>query len=697
MLPQKVEDSLITEILEEAPSASDDTREGVESATGQLEVLRALGDTLKSGNHSPPPPWIDNAAREYMEHTFLDLSRVCFPNIVLPGECKQTDMMASVVQCIGHMCQQRRTQPWLRFGLGLVATKDQLGLLRADAMGLEECIFKKNTGRGIIETVRLALGIMLATEPEQGVHPSVGFREKEIPSVVGSAVTTGSDLPESSRDEPPRKRSRTDAGSSVSIPRPAKYRYKEVNFITLDHQPRTFSRDPPLPAKGRTRYYVKYLLQDHGSLVGRCTRIWCVYREVLGADKSKLTTLHNIPATTPVYIGPYALKFYYADVRSEAYKHDILGVAVEKKVKHVLLPTQAWYTGRVLETLRGLKSGEVPKGLKKTDLKDREEIMMISPFKRTLAQFATAGEFYGALIGALKGIQSLEKAGIIHGDISMGNIVLNSEDYPASQPAVNYINVDGTLAAFVRRDFVDLGADGGLHDLDMAAFIPANVPIEPREPISKLREAVARPRSMPPPPAPLLPPNPERSSNLAFRTGTTPFMSIPVLTGGHNSVYDDMQSLFFVHYLSLFSFDTPAPNCYPEAPTTRIPPWPAKCNEWAVGQGMKMSHLGGSKKVFFQHERNPWSMTAKLKCLEFWKDKNTGRLDAGHYLVLKVFWDELWEYVGDDDARVRRWTATPSNVLENLENAVEYVMKTGDLDDHASRASLSSHRLNGDV
>ncbi|KAG6892360.1 hypothetical protein C0992_000786, partial [Termitomyces sp. T32_za158] len=118
--------------------------------------------------------------KDYGTAEFLDLSSVCFPNVLIAGEGNETDMKFASRQAMVYMCQQRRTQPWLRFCLGLMVTKDKMGLLRADATGVEECVFPKNIGRGVIESIRLSLGILLATDQELGQNPSFSLRSVTI-------------------------------------------------------------------------------------------------------------------------------------------------------------------------------------------------------------------------------------------------------------------------------------------------------------------------------------------------------------------------------------------------------------------------------------------------------------------------------------------------------------------------------------
>ncbi|KAG6871741.1 hypothetical protein C0992_010386, partial [Termitomyces sp. T32_za158] len=176
--------------------------------------------------------------------------------------------------------------------------------------------------------------------------------------------------------------------------------------------------------------------------------------------------------------GPYALKIYNADMFTEAYEQDILVKAMtvhqSKPLAGVLLPTHVWHLGDILFLVRGLTQDERPPNIPLHKMKNRQEIVTISAFKRTLSQFETVEEFYHVLIGVLQGIESLRAIKIMHRDISFGNIIINEEIYCESDKEFELIDVDGQDApvALIRRARVDIGVRGGLHDLDMAAYIP---------------------------------------------------------------------------------------------------------------------------------------------------------------------------------------------------------------------------------
>ncbi|KAG5636590.1 hypothetical protein DXG03_004707, partial [Asterophora parasitica] len=285
-----------------------DTGPQVDDIAGNEELLpelRKMLDTLTEGKAAPH--WVALALKEQHESCFLDTSRVCFPNVLIAGEGKQSDSKSALVQSTVYMRQARRTQPWRRFTLGLISTRDELGLLRADAVGIEECVFAKNIGRGVIETIRLALGIMLANDSQLGKHPAFELRDAITPLIPGDDVATGAkrQRPVDDAAETGAKKSRLDA-TTTSIskqvpPEPQQYRYREANFINLS----PLNLHAGTSAAPPSIFYVKHLIEDRGSLVGRSTRIWCVYQE---DPDENLRKEHCLPSSEPVYVGPYALK-----------------------------------------------------------------------------------------------------------------------------------------------------------------------------------------------------------------------------------------------------------------------------------------------------------------------------------------------------------------------------------------------------
>jgi hypothetical protein len=185
-----------------------------------------------------------------------------------------------------------------------------------------------------------------------------------------------------------------------------------VRFITLDGGDKIhYPKNSDIAC---IRYYVHYLVQDDGSLVGRCPRIFCVSREDEGTDDK-----------TARFVGPYALKIYYADHASECYRDDLIGEARREEVKNVLLPTwfvvvltiarvmltpfvgREWRYGDAL-SMRGFGSDVLLQYINGNVVvpnvaSNREEVFAQSDLKRVLVQCSGRREFAKAFIDYTKG------------------------------------------------------------------------------------------------------------------------------------------------------------------------------------------------------------------------------------------------------------------------------------------------------
>ncbi|KAG6894398.1 hypothetical protein C0992_006273 [Termitomyces sp. T32_za158] len=342
-----------------------DEHKNISSDDNESDLLAQLEDLLKALEEDTPHHRLSQSVsrdiKEYGTAEFLDLSSVCFPNVLIAGEGIETDMRFASRQAMVYMCQQRRTQPWLRFCLGLMVTKDKMGLLRADATGVEECVFPKNICHGVIESIRLSLGILLATDQELGQHPSFFLRsvmkvlEEDRDDDIGNvdhdqgakkrrlipSVTMFSGKERKSKKLRSQTSEPIPSSPTDPPPQPRRIVSREVNWITLDegklHGQHLSDRAP-------ANFYVKYLVEDRGSLVGRCTRVWCVYQEVFESDPLLDRYQNELSKRNRVMKGPYALKIYNADMFTEAYEQDVLLKAMNihqsKPLDGVLLPTQ---------------------------------------------------------------------------------------------------------------------------------------------------------------------------------------------------------------------------------------------------------------------------------------------------------------------------------------------------------------------
>lgn len=289
---------------------------------------------------------------EQERHKCLDMSRFCWPEAQLAVEAKLSDSHNAILQELDYMRQQRRTQPWMKFIIGLIMTTKVVGLLRADTLGIEQCTFPRDSSRGVLDTVRICLGMVRSTCLQRGQHEAfelsdtttlaphhlqfkVTRHSKTQPSTTAVDfkldVFAAEDLAE---------------GNIHPAENPAmEYTHRTVRFIKLRGDRIHFSHDGTRPD---VTYYVHHVVQNDGSLVGRCPRIFCVSRETKSEDNVRR------------FVGPYALKVYHADHANDCYRDDLIDVARKAQVQNVLLPTWEWYYGDAL-SMRGFPPDVVKK------------------------------------------------------------------------------------------------------------------------------------------------------------------------------------------------------------------------------------------------------------------------------------------------------------------------------------------------
>jgi hypothetical protein len=254
---------------------------------------------------------------EEKEMTKLMLQRITWTQIQLAGEVKMSDINASVTQLLNYMRAQRRVQSWMRFVLGLVATKTQCGLVRADPVGVEQCIIPYTSSHGVLEVVRIALGIRLSDGINLGRHPA--FELRYVPHELPANVPIATEQ----------------LGEVTREVQPSTMQSREAHFIHLS--PQTGAADqgspsaPALPAP-KTSYYVHHLMEDRGSLVGRSTRVFVVSRE----------THNDSTAHERQFFGPFVLKLHYASWESTCFRDHIVEKTAASKelLQHVLVPSR---------------------------------------------------------------------------------------------------------------------------------------------------------------------------------------------------------------------------------------------------------------------------------------------------------------------------------------------------------------------
>ncbi|KAJ7890517.1 hypothetical protein B0H14DRAFT_2689621 [Mycena olivaceomarginata] len=487
---------------------------------------------LKQGEASDPHreaitrfiEWFSEQARR--DH--LDLWRFCWPELRLTAEGKLKKLHNAMLQ--GH----RRTQPWMRSVIGLAS----------DTLGVEQCVFARESSRGVLDSIRLCLGLVLSNGVQRGRHEAFQLaavktlgpphvRSKAAQQPTSRTKTTQPSTP----TRAPRKQSTTQPAKEatpapVSVAADVEYTHRTVRFITLDGGDKIhYPKNSDIAC---IRYYVRYLVQDNGSLVGRCPRIFCVSREDEGTDDK-----------TARFVGPYALKIYYADHASECYRDDLIGEARREEVKNVLLPT--WSS---LQYING--NAVVP-----NVASNREEVFAQSDLEACLA------------------IASLEEKKLMHRDLSIGNVLLKGEpECPAefwSEAAASAKAILNVNVTFTQRTR-DIEEGGLLHDMDMAGRVHS-----------------------PPPPT---------ASNAGKATdfGTLPFMAIELLKQGppHLVVYD-LHSLSFVMLLFLWTYERFSDVRFPRRVPTKGRPWPRDVMRWA--NRPTLVELAAQKAGFFSDSK----------------------------------------------------------------------------------------------
>ncbi|KAJ7334153.1 hypothetical protein DFH08DRAFT_965896 [Mycena albidolilacea] len=625
---------------------------------------------LKQGKASDPHhnaiatfiKWFNEQA--HRDH--LDLWRFCWPELRLTAEGKLKKLHNAMLQELVYMRQHRRTQPWMRSVIGLAVTTDTIAVLRADTLGVEQCVFARESSRGVLDSICLCLGLVLLNGVQRGRHkafqlaavktlgpPHVRSKVAQQPTSAPSRMkTTQPGTP----TRAPRTRSTTQPAKGatpapVSVAADVEYTHRTVRFIMLDggdkiHYPKNFDI-------ACIRYYVHYLVQDDGSLVGRCLRIFCVSREDEGTD-----------AKTARFIRPYALKIYYADHGSECYRDDLIGEARREEVKNVLLPTWEWHYGDTLsmhsfgsDVLLQYTNGNavVP-----NVVSNREEVFVQSDLKRVLVQCSGRKEFAKAFIDYTKAIASLEKKKLVHRDLSIGNVLLKGEpECPvefwseAAASAKAILNVNVTFTQRTRN----IEEGGLLHDMDMAGHVHSPPPPTASN-AGMATDLLGQFRAL------KLKSGPEAKELTGplrgFRTGTPPFMAIELLKEGppHLVVYD-LHSLSFVMILFLWTYERFSDVRFPRQVPTKGRPWPHNVMQWANHPvDSTLVELAAQKAAFFSNSKKLSRTIYDTLKSDWW--------EQGDYVVFfAAMYKVLWARIeGHKPPKYTDWKDTTSAELK---------------------------------
>ncbi|KAJ7043939.1 hypothetical protein C8F04DRAFT_1228819 [Mycena alexandri] len=552
----------------------------------KIPDLLRFTDQHKSDN-GPAVREFEKWFEEEERKTHLDMARFCWPEVELTVEAKLSDLANAVLQELVYMRQQRRAQPWMRSILGLVVTTKVIGILRADTLGVEQCTFKRDFSRGVLDSIRICLGVVRSTALQRGQHEVFElFHTKTL-----GPPHLRSNHGRSSETKPSKKaKSEVDVFSAEDPM--VEYVHRTVRFITLRGNRLHYSQDGTRPD---TRFYVHHLVQDSGSLVGRCTRIFCVSRETESEGDGRN------------FVGPYALKFYNADCGSDCFKDDLIQLVRDGLAKNVLLPTWEWYYNDALSA-RGFPP-EVVKTY--TDAQaavpnvasNRQEVFAQSDLKRLLVQSADYDEFAKAFIDYVEGIASLAEKDIVHRDLSIGNVLLSkdmacSPSFLSDAVASAEVILD-TSVAFTQRT-LEQRIGGLIHDFDMAgrAHPPPDMATgDSGSKFDRLRALVKtnKPAERPAPSAQ------SGGPRKGVRTGTPPFMAIRLLINGppHLAAYD-LHSLLFVLVLFFWSYPMFLPDVpFPKPVPAQSRKWPPEVLRWANPVGFSLVERGALKRAFF--------------------------------------------------------------------------------------------------
>ncbi|KAJ7660052.1 hypothetical protein B0H17DRAFT_1337395 [Mycena rosella] len=558
---------------------------------------------------------------------YLDMSRFCWPEVQLTAEAKLSDLHDAILQELVYMRQQRRIQPWMRSIIGLVITTKIIGVLRADTLGVAQCIVG-NMKPSSSDTKTLG---------PPHLKSEVGGSSKKR----ASKAAVYSDLDVFAAEDP--------AEDMVE------YIHRTVRFIRLRGDHIHYSNDG---TKQDITYYVHHLVHDNGSLVGRCPRIFCVSRETESQDAVRR------------FVGPYALKVYYADHASDCYKYDLIDQARKAQVKKVLLPTWEWRYGDAL-SIRGFSPDLVKEYTEKataivpTVVSNREEVFAQSDLKRLLVQCSGHDEFEQAFVDFAEAIASLAEEDLVHRDLSIGNVLL-SQDAPCppdffSDAAASAEALIGTPVAFTQRP-LEQRMGGLIHDMDMAGrvhHLPEKAPIDDSE--SNDSELLAMLIDAEQPERPAQPVGPKKG----FRTGTPPFMAIGLLIDGPpHLVAHDLHSLLFVLALFFWSHPTFRSDVpFPQPVPTRSRTWPQDVLRWANPPvDFSPAELGHMKRAFFS---NPRSLA------ETFRRTLRGDTWTANSAYLRLFWGlyaALWRRPSAGTSSwVDRLDVTTGEVVARLE------------------------------
>ncbi|KAJ2912437.1 hypothetical protein MD484_g7990, partial [Candolleomyces efflorescens] len=316
--------SLTTDVSPPAQTASPELT--APSSTSTLPTCDQLVDMLRTSLQEPLP-----RLDQYQEFSYdsVNTDFICWEGFASTGDVKQTDTLTAITQSMIYMKQQRLAQPHLRFVIGLAITGHEFSLTRADTMGVEHITLDITKDSGALEMVRAAMGFALANDITLGCLPGFELCEKTCRRFATAEqktqAMTGRDHP----DIRPATQVRESGHDKVHTMKTAKFP--------------TFFQTPPDENAKKERYYLDYLVDTRGSLVGRSTRVWCAYRQITAYGELESVDVRDRNAAKDalqknegVFVGPFALKIQNTMIDSATSSnslHTEIRKAVEKDSK----------------------------------------------------------------------------------------------------------------------------------------------------------------------------------------------------------------------------------------------------------------------------------------------------------------------------------------------------------------------------
>jgi hypothetical protein len=247
----------------------------------------------------------------------LGKKRYGWSHVQVTGEARLFQKGAAINQALVYMRALRLAQPWRCFVIGLTINKTEIGIIRADPNGAEQCFVDHSSLRGMIEMVRMTLGMMMASDQDLGHHPWMEL------GTISRAKNLEAERQQSSGSNKKQK---------------VEFEHQVVQYINIpasaSHHPSLAPDDSRILDCPSARYFVHEFLEDRGSLVGRCSRLFVVSRQV----KPPADTVPR--SSAPHFEGPYILKMFYAEITSSCVDTHIMEDIKKHKLKHVLLPNR---------------------------------------------------------------------------------------------------------------------------------------------------------------------------------------------------------------------------------------------------------------------------------------------------------------------------------------------------------------------